>query len=66
MEFTTLKNGNKMPMEGFGVFQIRDAEICKQSVLSAIRAGYRLIILQPFICIRLRLSLRTDSIFCLL
>ena len=43
MEFTTLKNGNKMPMEGFGVFQIRDAEICKQSVLSAIRAGYRLI-----------------------
>ena len=43
MEFTTLKNGNKMPMEGFGVFQIRDAEVCKQSVLSAIRAGYRLI-----------------------
>ena len=23
MEFTTLKNGNKVPMEGFGVFQIR-------------------------------------------
>ncbi len=43
MEFTTLKNGNKMPMEGFGVFQIRDAEECKASVLNAIRAGYRLI-----------------------
>lgn len=30
-------------MEGFGVFQVRDKEECKQSVLNAIRAGYRLI-----------------------
>ena len=43
MEYTTLKNGIKMPMEGFGVFQIRDPEVCKASVLGAIRAGYRLI-----------------------
>ena len=30
-------------MEGFGVFQGRDKEECKESVLNAIRAGYRLI-----------------------
>ena len=43
MEFKTLTNGIKMPMEGFGVFQVRDKEECKQSVLHAIRSGYRLI-----------------------
>lgn len=43
MEFKTLTNGIQMPMEGFGVFQVRDKEECKQSVLNAIRAGYRLI-----------------------
>lgn len=43
MEFKTLSNGIKMPMEGFGVFQVRDKEECKRSVLDAIRAGYRLI-----------------------
>ncbi len=30
-------------MEGFGVFRIPDQELCKQSVLTAIRTGYRLI-----------------------
>ncbi len=43
MEFTALSNHLKMPMAGFGVFQVTDKEECKQSVLSAIRAGYRLI-----------------------
>lgn len=43
MEYGTLQNGLKMPMEGFGVFQVRDKEECKRSVLDAIRAGYRLI-----------------------
>lgn len=43
MEYVTLQNGLKMPMEGFGVFQVRDKEECKRSVLDAIRAGYRLI-----------------------
>lgn len=43
MEFKTLSNGIKMPMEGFGVFQVRDKEECMRSVLDAIRAGYRLI-----------------------
>ena len=43
MQTITLQNGLKMPMEGFGVFQVRDKEECKRSVLDAIRAGYRLI-----------------------
>ena len=43
MEYAVLQNGIKMPMEGFGVFQVRDKKECKRSVLDAIRAGYRLI-----------------------
>ncbi|WKY42946.1 aldo/keto reductase [Eubacteriaceae bacterium ES2] len=43
MEFATLNNGVKMPLEGFGVFQIADPEQCEQVVLDAIDAGYRLI-----------------------
>lgn len=43
MEFTTLNNGVQMPMEGFGVFQIPDQTECKQAVLDALNAGYRLI-----------------------
>lgn len=43
MEYTTLNNGLQMPLEGFGVFQVRDKEECKRSVLEAIKAGYRLI-----------------------
>ncbi len=43
MEYTVLSNHIKMPMAGFGVFQVTDKEECKQSVLSAIRTGYRLI-----------------------
>ena len=29
MEYTVLSNEVKMPMEGFGVFQVRDKEECK-------------------------------------
>ena len=43
MEYTVLSNNLRMPMAGFGVFQVTDKEECKQSVLSAIRTGYRLI-----------------------
>ncbi len=43
MEYTTLSNGVKMPMEGFGVFQVTDATICEQAVTDALNAGYRLI-----------------------
>lgn len=43
MEFVTLNNGVKMPKVGFGVYQIKNQEQCKQAVLDAIDVGYRLI-----------------------
>lgn len=43
MEFVTLNNGVKMPMEGFGVFQVPEAAVCEQAVSDALAAGYRLI-----------------------
>ncbi|MDT8701356.1 aldo/keto reductase [Kluyvera ascorbata] len=43
MEYSVLSNNLNMPMVGFGVFKVTDKEECKQSVLSAIRTGYRLI-----------------------
>ena len=43
MEYVTLNNGVKMPLEGFGVFQVPDPAQCEQAVLDAIESGYRLI-----------------------
>lgn len=43
MDFVTLNNGVKMPLEGFGVFQVPDPSQCEQAVLDAIATGYRLI-----------------------
>ncbi|CVH77697.1 Glyoxal reductase [Clostridiales bacterium CHKCI006] len=43
IETVRLHNGLEMPLEGFGVFQVRDKEECKRAVLDAIKAGYRLI-----------------------
>ena len=43
MEYRTLANGVKMPMLGYGVFQVRDHEQCRQVVKDAITVGYRLI-----------------------
>lgn len=43
MEFVTLNNGVKMPLEGFGVFQVPDPAVCEPAVLDAIDSGYRLI-----------------------
>lgn len=43
MEYAVLNNGVKMPMEGFGVFQVPDQAECEQAVLDAIASGYRLI-----------------------
>ena len=43
MDYVTLNNGVKMPMEGFGVFQVPDPVQCEQAVLDAIDVGYRLI-----------------------
>lgn len=41
MEYKTLSNGVKMPMVGFGVFQVDDQKVCEQAVLDAIEVGYR-------------------------
>ena len=43
MEYTILNNGIKMPMVGFGVFQIHDAKTTQTVVEEAIKTGYRLI-----------------------
>jgi 2,5-diketo-D-gluconate reductase A len=43
MKSIRLNNGIEMPLLGFGVYQIPDADECEKSVLNAIEAGYRLI-----------------------
>lgn len=43
MEYITLNNNLKMPMLGYGTYQIDDLEECEQSVLTALNNGYRLI-----------------------
>jgi 2,5-diketo-D-gluconate reductase A len=43
MQKIVLNNGVEMPILGFGVFQITDAEECEKGVYDAIRTGYRLI-----------------------
>lgn len=43
METVTLSNGVKMPILGFGVFQIPDLGECERVVSEAIEVGYRLI-----------------------
>lgn len=43
MQYVTLNTGRKMPILGFGVFQIPDTKECERSVIDAIEAGYRLI-----------------------
>ena len=43
MQAIRLYNGVEMPMEGFGVFQVSDLNVCEQAVSEAITTGYRLI-----------------------
>lgn len=43
MQKVVLNNGVEMPVLGFGVYQVPDAEQCERSVLEAIHTGYRLI-----------------------
>lgn len=43
MDTITLNNGVKMPLLGFGVFQITDENVCEESVLKALKTGYRMI-----------------------
>jgi len=41
MQTVTLNNGVRMPLLGFGVYQMSEEE-CEASVLEALRIGYRL------------------------
>lgn len=43
MEYVTLNNDIKMPILGFGVYQIDDLKECERVVSEAIQTGYRLI-----------------------
>ena len=43
MEFQTLNNGIKIPVLGFGVWQIFDQKECQKAVEDALSVGYRLI-----------------------
>ncbi|MBR2254993.1 MAG: aldo/keto reductase [Candidatus Methanomethylophilaceae archaeon] len=43
MDHAELNTGKKMPLLGFGVFQIPDAKECEDVVYTAIKNGYRLI-----------------------
>ncbi len=43
MEYRKLYNGIKIPMLGFGVFQVPAYEDAKKAVLTALQTGYRLI-----------------------
>jgi len=43
MKTLTLNNGARMPILGFGVFQIADSGECVRCVLDALQTGYRLI-----------------------
>ena len=40
MEYVTLRNGVKMPILGYGVYQVTK-EDCERCVLDALQAGYR-------------------------
>ena len=42
MEYVTLRNGVRMPMLGYGVYQVTQEE-CERCVLDALDAGYRAI-----------------------
>lgn len=41
MKTIQLNNGIEMPILGYGVFQVPDYDECKNSVLEALKAGYR-------------------------
>lgn len=43
MDHVTLNNGVKMPLLGFGVFQVTDLAECQRSVEDALAVGYRLL-----------------------
>ncbi|WP_169754327.1 aldo/keto reductase [Campylobacter curvus] len=43
MQYVNLNDGNKMPILGYGVYQIEDPKECQRCVEDALAVGYRLI-----------------------
>lgn len=43
MKYYDLNNGNKIPIMGFGVWQIDDKSLCEDTVSFALKQGYRLL-----------------------
>lgn len=43
MEYKTLNDGHRIPMEGFGVYRVTDKEECERVTYQAIKIGYRLL-----------------------
>ena len=43
MEYVKLNNGVEMPQLGLGTFHSNDAALCEQTILEALKTGYRLI-----------------------
>ena len=41
MDTVVLNNGIEMPVLGFGVYQITDPKVCRESVAEALKVGYR-------------------------
>ncbi|HXX69112.1 MAG TPA: hypothetical protein VEK07_18135 [Polyangiaceae bacterium] len=43
MQHVVLNNGVKMPMLGFGVYQVTEVAQCERSTIDALQVGYRLL-----------------------
>jgi 2,5-diketo-D-gluconate reductase A len=43
MNAVSLNNGIQMPVIGLGVFQIAESQVCEESILQALKTGYRMI-----------------------
>lgn len=42
-KYVTLNNGLRMPLFGFGTFQVPQGKVCEESVMTALKYGYRMI-----------------------
>ncbi len=43
MKTIKLNNGLEMPILGFGVYQVKDLQVCERSVIDAIGTGYQVL-----------------------
>lgn len=60
MEYVSLNNGVKMPILGYGVYQVTKEE-CERCVLDALKVGYRRLIQHRVISMRKRLGMQSKS-----